>query len=108
VCLGAVGFAVGSAVGAWVEAVMLSGLLRRSFPSLRTPLQALRPVAVAGAVSFVSIAALKLLANGLPTLISVVVLVGVGGFIYVVACFRTGVEAAVLVLRPARRILWRR
>jgi len=33
--------------------------------------------------------------------------VGVGGFVYVVACFRTGVREADMVLRPARRAIWR-
>ena len=34
--------------------------------------------------------------------------IGVGGFLYVVVCFRTGVRESHMVLKPARKVIWRR
>ena len=48
---------------------------------------------------------MNLLTGSLPSLIAVVLTVGVGGFVYVVACFRTGVREADMVLRGATSAL---
>lgn len=105
--LGAVGLALGSAVGAWIELVLLARLLDRRLPGLRSPAAALLPPGLAAAVAFVITALLKLVTAGFPPIVAATLTVGVGGFTYVVICFRTGVREADMVLRPARRIIWR-
>ncbi len=105
--LGAIGLAIGSAIGAWVELALLTSLSRRRLPGLRSPLTTLRPAALAASVAFAVTAGMKLVAGDLPIILSVVAIVGVGGMVYVVAAFRTGVKEADMVLRPARKIIWR-
>ncbi len=105
--IGAVGLAVGSAIGAWVELALLSSLTRRRLPALRSPVATLRPAATAAAIAFAVTAAMKLTVGDLPTLVAVIAIVGVGGVVYVVTAFRTGVEEADMILRPARKIMWR-
>lgn len=105
--LGAVGLAIGSAIGAWVELFLLSRLLDRRLPALRPPSAALWPPALAAAIAFVVTAVMKLVTGSLPTPIAALLTVGVGGFVYVVMCFRTGVREADMVLRPARKVIWR-
>ncbi|MDG1367892.1 MAG: murein biosynthesis integral membrane protein MurJ [Acidimicrobiales bacterium] len=105
--LGAVGLAVGSAIGAWVELVLLSRLLTRYLPSLRSPAAALIAPGTAAAIAFAVTAALKLVTADLPTVVAALLTVGIGGFTYVVVAFRTGVREADMVLRPARRVIWR-
>lgn len=105
--LGAVGLALGSALGAWIELVLLSRLLNRYLPSLRSPAAALIAPGVAAAIAFAVTAALKLVTADLPTVVAALLTVGIGGFTYVVVAFRTGVREADMVLRPARRVIWR-
>ena len=105
--LGAVGLAIGSAIGAWVELMLLARLLDRRLPALRRPSSALWPPTISASIAFAVTAAMNLLTGSLPSLVAVVLTVGVGGFVYVVACFRTGVREADMVLRPARRAIWR-
>ncbi|NDH84327.1 MAG: hypothetical protein EBY65_05525, partial [Acidimicrobiia bacterium] len=105
--LGAVGLAIGSAIGAWVELMLLARLLDRRLPALRRPSSALWPPTIAASIAFAVTAAMNLLTGSLPSLVAVVLTVGVGGFVYVVACFRTGVREADMVLRPVRRAIWR-
>jgi len=105
--LGAVGLSIGSAIGAWVELALLTTLTRRRLPALGSPLATLRPAAFAAAIAFAVTAAMKLMVGGLPTIAAVIAIVGVGGAVYVVAAFRTGVKEADMVLHPARRIIWR-
>ena len=105
--LGAVGLALGSAIGAWVELVLLSRLLNRYLPSLRSPAAALIAPGAAAAIAFAVTAALKLVTADLPTAVAALLTVGIGGFTYVVVAFRTGVREADMVLRPARRVIWR-
>ena len=50
---------------------------------------------------------MNLLTGSLPSLVAVVLTVGVGGFVYVVTCFRTGVREVDMVLRPVRQAIWR-
>jgi putative peptidoglycan lipid II flippase len=105
--LGAIGLALGSAIGAWVELFLLSRLLDRHLPSLRSPAAALIAPGGAAAVAFVVTAALKLATGDLPAFLAVLVTVGVGGATYVIIAFRAGVREADIVLRPMRRVMWR-
>ena len=105
--LGAVGLALGSAIGAWLELFLLSRLVDRRLPGLPYPRRILIPPGVAAAVAFAVTAALKLAVGDLPTLLAVLITVGVGGAVYVFVAFRTGVKEADMVLRPARRAIWR-
>lgn len=105
--LGAVGLAIGSAVGAWVELTLLSALVRRTVPGLGDPRRSLFGPGTAAAVAFVVTALVKLVAAPLPLLFEALVVGGVAVFVYTVTCFRTGVRDAHLLLRPVRRVLWR-
>lgn len=105
--LGAVGLAIGSAVGAWVELFLLTRLLDRRLPALRSPTTALVPPGVAAAVAFAVTALAKLVTDDLPSFAATAVTVGLGGFVYVVVAFRTGVRESDMVLRPVRRAIWR-
>jgi len=105
--MGAVGLAIGSAVGAWIEFLLLSRLTTRHLANLRSPLRTLVAPGVAAALAFLATAGAKLLVGDLPLLVSTLVLVGVGGVTYVLTAHRTGVQEADMVLRPARRVIWR-
>jgi putative peptidoglycan lipid II flippase len=105
--LGAVGLAIGSAIGAWVELTLLSSLVRKRVPELGDPRTSLLAPAVAAAGAFVLTTAVKLAAGPLPLLIEAVVVGFVAVAAYAVICFRTGVRDADLLLRPVRRIIWR-
>jgi putative peptidoglycan lipid II flippase len=105
--LGAVGLALGSAIGAWVELTLLSTLVRRRVPGIDDPRTSLVGPAVAAAGAFVLTAAVKLLAAPLPLLIEAVLVGAVALSAYVILCFRAGVHSADLILRPVRRIIWR-
>lgn len=106
--LGAAGSALGSALAAWIELVLLQRLARRRFERPPAPFRVLARLAVAGALAFVTGAAVKLVLDPLPLLVTAPLAVGVSGFVYTVAAFRTGVAESALVLRPIRRLLWRR
>jgi len=105
--LGAVGLAIGSAIGAWVELTLLSALLRRTVPGLGDPRHSLRGPAFAAALAFVATAAVKLVAEPLPLLIEAAIVGAVALLTYLIICFRTGVRDADLLLRPARKLIWR-
>ncbi|MEM7142366.1 MAG: murein biosynthesis integral membrane protein MurJ [Actinomycetota bacterium] len=105
--LGAVGLAVGSAIGAWVELTLLSALVRRRVPGLRDPRRSLLGPARAAAAAFVVTAAVKLVVDPLPLLFEAAIrgVFAVGA--YAIVGFRTGVTDANLILRPLRRAIWR-
>jgi putative peptidoglycan lipid II flippase len=105
--LGAVGLAVGSAIGAWVELTLLSGLVHQKIPSLGDPRRSLGGPAMAAAAAFLLTAAVKLVADPLPLLIEAALVGFVALFAYTTICFRTGVRDADLLLRPVRRAIWR-
>lgn len=105
--LGAVGLAIGSAIGAWVELTLLSALVRRNVPGLEDPRRSLRGPAVAAAFAFVATAVTKLVVEPLPLLIEAAIVGAVALLSYLIVCFRTGVRDADLLLRPARRVIWR-
>ena len=100
--LGAVGLALGSAVAAWTEITLLSrrlGLPDAVRSALGTP-------ATAGAVSFVATAALKLLVDGWPVILSAPLVATAAVLVYTVVAYRSGVAEAHLLLQPLRRALW--
>jgi putative peptidoglycan lipid II flippase len=105
--LGAVGLAIGSAVGAWIELSLLSALVRRHVPGLGDPRRTLIGPATAAAVSFALTAALRLVIDPLPLLLEAAIAVGLAVTLYTVLCFRLGVRDAELLLRPVRRLIWR-
>ncbi|MEZ5165766.1 MAG: murein biosynthesis integral membrane protein MurJ [Acidimicrobiales bacterium] len=105
--LGAVGLALGSAIGSWIELLMLSRLLHRQVPGLADATRSLRPPATAAAVAFVVTAAVKLVVAPLPLLLEAAICGSVAVLTYTIVCFRTGVRDADLVLRPIRRLIWR-
>ena len=102
--LGAVGLALGSAVAAWTEIVMLS----RRLGAVEAVRSALAAPAKAGAVSFAATAALKLLIGDWPLLLSAPLAAAAAVLVYTVVAFRSGVAEAHLLLQPARRIIWNR
>ena len=100
--LGAVGLALGSAVAAWTEITLLSrrlGLADAVRSALGTP-------ATAGAVSFAATAALKLLVDGWPVILSAPLVSTAAVGAYTVVAYRSGVVEAHLLLQPLRRALW--
>lgn len=105
--LGAVGLAIGSAIGAWVELTLLAGLVRRTVPGLGDPRRSLLGPARAAALAFVVTAAVKLGVDPLPLLLEAIICGGIAVAVYAIVCFRTGVRDADLLLRPIRRLIWR-
>ena len=105
--LGAVGLALGSAIGAWVELTLLSRLVKRHVPGLPDPRRSLRLPAVAAALAFVLTTGLKLLVEGLPLLVEAGLVLGVAVLTYVIIGFRIGVGDTRLVLSPIRKMIWR-
>ena len=102
--LGAVGLALGSAVAAWTEIVMLS----RRLGAVEAVRSALAATAKAAAVSFAATAALKLLIGEWPLLLSAPLAAACAVLVYTVVALRSGVAEAHLLLQPARRIIWNR
>ena len=100
--LGAVGLALGSAVGAWTEIVLLS----QRFGAPDAVRSALAAPAAAAAASFATTAALKLLVDGWPVILSAPVVAAAAVGVYTVVAYRSGVAEAHLLLQPLRRALW--
>ncbi len=103
--LGAVGLALGSAVGAWVELALLRRLLRRTLgtsPPLAAPMKKVLPAAAAAALAVVALTAL---ARELPVLLEGMVVIGGAGAVYMVVARATGVpEASTTFDRVVSRI----
>ncbi len=100
--LGAVGLALGSAVAAWTEIVLLARRLRTE-EAVRSALGA---PTTAGAVAFAATASLKLLIDGWPLLLSAPTAAAFAVGVYTVVAYRRNVAEAHLLLQPARRIIW--
>ena len=100
--LGAVGLALGSAVAAWTEIVLLARRLRFE-EAVRSALAA---PATAAAVAFTATAALKLLIGDWPLLLSAPLATAAAVSVYAVVAYRRGVAEAHLLLQPVRRALW--
>jgi putative peptidoglycan lipid II flippase len=106
--LGAVGLALGSAVASWYELFALRRLLRHRRDDLVSPLSSLRALLIPGAVTFALAAGLKFVTVDLPLLIATLLVLGVSGFVYVLMTYRSGIDEAQLVLKPVRKLIWRR
>ncbi len=100
--LGAVGLALGSAVAAWTEIVLLARRLRFE-EAVRS---ALASPATAAAAAFTATAALKLLIGDWPLLLSAPLATAAAVSVYAVVAYRRGVTEAHLLLQPVRRALW--
>ena len=102
--LGAVGLALGSAVAAWTEIVLLS----RRLGSEEAVRSALAGPTTAAAVAFAATAALKVLVGDWPLLLSAPAATAFAVGVYTVVAHRRGVAEAHLLLQPARRAIWQR
>ncbi len=102
--LGAVGLALGSAVAAWTEIVMLA----RRLGSEEAVRSALGTPTTAAAAAFAATAAFKLLIDGWPLLLSAPAATVFAVGVYAVVAHRRGAAEAHLLLEPARRIIWHR
>ena len=100
--LGAVGLALGSAIAAWTELVLLSRRARFE----EATISALAAPATAAALSFATAAALKLAVGGWPVFVAAPLVVAAATGVYAVVAHRRGVAEAGLLLRPLRRALW--
>lgn len=105
--LGAVGLAIGISVAAWTEFVLLTRLAARRVAGFKSPVFNLGALAIPASISFLLLAALKLLLQPLPHLLAAPLLLLLGGLTYTVLCFRRGVDESTLVLKPIRRLIWR-
>ena len=113
--LGAVGLSAASAVGAWVELLLLSVRSRRHLPDMTDPVRTLGRPAAAAAGAFVIAGATRLALADLPSLPDVALLpdlallidaalvVGVAAVGYVAIASRIGVEETRLLSDPVRK-----
>ncbi|MDE0700482.1 MAG: murein biosynthesis integral membrane protein MurJ [Acidimicrobiaceae bacterium] len=105
--LGAVGLAGASALGAWVELILLSVLCRGHLPRMANPLISLYKPAIAAAGAFVLTAALRLVLVDLPLLITAPVVIAVALISYVIIGARIGVQETRLLVDPLRKVFSR-
>lgn len=102
---GAIGITLGSAIGAWVEAFLLSKLANIKIPGIDpfSPLKALRgPAVVAAVVALVT----RTFTAGLWPPLGGIVSVGTAGLAYLFACRASGIrEVNLLLIGPLNR--WR-
>ena len=105
--LGAAGSALGSALAAWIELVLLRRVALAKLGPEVDPLPPMGSLGVASALAFLTGAAVKVPLRELPIFIAAPVTLAVAGLVYCVAAFRTGIGESNLVLGPIRRILWR-
>jgi putative peptidoglycan lipid II flippase len=104
--LGAVGLAVGSMLGAWIELSMLQARLRRHIghaAPFRRALTRLLPATAAATVTMIVLGAIVWSA---PALLATVAAVGTAGVVFLIVANRAGNIAARSLLRPLRRLLW--
>ncbi len=101
--LGAVGLALGSAVASWVELTLLSRRVMKP-AAVRA---ALARTAPAGALAFLTAAALKMVTSDWHVLLSAPVVAACATVVYTLAAHRSGVGEAQLLLGPVRRLIWR-
>lgn len=100
---GAMGITLGSAVAAWVEAVLLWRLAERAVPGV-SPLAPLRKLLPALAVSAVVALAMRVVTNDMWPPLAAVLAVGLSGLTYLVVCRVRGIKEVDLVLAgPLRR-----
>lgn len=105
--LGAVGLSAASAVGAWVELLLLSVRSRRQLPCMTNPVRTLGRPAAAAAGAFVLAGTTRLLLPDLSLLITAAVVVGVAVIGYAAIASRIGVEETRLLSDPVRKVFSR-
>ena len=104
--LGAVGLAVGSAVAAWVEIVLLSLLLRKMLGGMRVRVGSiLVSPAAAAAVAFCTALALKTMLQAWPTVLAAPLVLSAAVVAYTSVAWRCGVDEASMLLHAAGRII---
>lgn len=103
--LGALGLAVGSMLGAWVELSLLQQRVAKAYGSMsfRRTVGRLWPAAAAAAV--LGLLATVLL-GGLPALIAAPVALAISGSVYVLLANKFGNPTSAELLTPIRRRLW--
>lgn len=97
--LGAVGLAIGSAVGAWLEYVLLQRRVRAQLQRMRPLGHPARRLLPAAGASAVIAAGLTWLSSGLQPLLAAPAVLGIGGFAYVVLAHMAGAPSATRLLR---------
>ena len=105
--LGAVGLALGSAVAAWLELLLLGRLAGRSVAGLPRPAGVLVPLVPAAGAAFAVGALLRLATTGIAPQLAAPLALLVAGGVYTVVARLTGVAEAGLVLDPILRRLRR-
>ena len=105
--LGAVGLALGSAVAAWLELLLLGRLAGRSVAGLPRPAGVLVPLVPAAGAAFAVGALLRLATAGIAPQLAAPLALLVAGGVYTVVARLTGVAEAGLVLDPILRRLRR-
>ena len=106
--LGAVGLALGSAVGAWLEFGLLRHRLRTAIGGEIRIWRSVARSLPAAAVSLGAMAILGELTDGWPAIVAVVAVVGLGGVIYVGVSLVKGPPQAAQTIDAVRRRLARR
>jgi len=103
--IGALGLAVGSMLGAWVELSLLQQRVSTAYGtvSFRRTVGRLWPAAAAAAVLGVLA---TLLLSGLPALIAAPVALAISGSVYVLLANKSGNPTSAELLNPIRRRIW--
>ncbi len=104
--LGAVGLAVGAAVGSWTEMTLLSRLLRGHLTDFR-PGTAVTQLLLSAIGAFVAAFTAKQAVTHLPVVVSAPLVLSVALCVYTLIALRSGIEAAILLLDQAKRLLRR-
>lgn len=101
---GAMGITLGSAVAAWVEAILLWRLAARAVPGV-SPLAPLKRVIPALAAAGLVAVAMRFVTDDMWPPLAMVVAVGLSGLTYLAVCWATRVEQVNLVLvGPLRKL----
>ncbi len=101
--LGALGLAAGSAVGAWIEYVLLRRSVRGRFADVRLAGGTLPRLLAAGVLAALVILVLIRVLPDLPAVVDLIVIGGLGGGVYVGVCWTLRVPEARSLVDAARR-----
>ncbi len=105
--LGAVGLSAASALGAWVELMLLATLCRRRLPDMSNPLRSLCKPAIGAVGALVITGVFRLLLPDLPLPVSASLVVGTAALSYVIIGSRVGIQESRQLLDLVRRVLSR-
>ena len=106
--LGAVGLAVASALGAWIELLLLAVLCRRQLADLPSPVRSLGKPALAAVSSGVLVVAFRLLLPDLPLLVAAPLVLCFTAICYVTIAAGIGVQETRPFTYPFRKVFSRR